>query len=70
MHVYLQLHDAAKKKFAKCDHIDVDWGVGEEEEDIYQTPVIESIPAVESSKKTDATGNIAEKGDLYVFTTS
>ena len=41
----MQLTDALKKKFAKCDHIDVDWGVGdggEGEEDIYQTPVIDS----------------------------
>ena len=37
--------DALKKKFTKCDHIDVDWGVGdggEGEEEIYQTPVIDS----------------------------
>ena len=41
----LQLTDALKKKFTKCDHIDVDWGVGdggEGEEEIYQTPVIDS----------------------------
>lgn len=40
----MQLNDALKKKFTKCDHIDVDWGVGyggEGEEEIYQTPVID-----------------------------
>lgn len=41
-----QLQDAAKKKFAKCDHIDIDWGVstGEQEEEIYQTPIVDSQP--------------------------
>ena len=41
----IQLTDALKKKLTKCDHIDVDWGVGdggEGEEEIYQTPVIDS----------------------------
>jgi len=37
------LQDASRKKFTKCDHIDVDWGVAEEgEEEIYQTPITES----------------------------
>lgn len=42
-HTYPQLQDASRKKFTKCDHIDVDWGVAEEgEEEIYQTPITES----------------------------
>lgn len=35
-----QIQDASKKKFSKCEHIDVDWGVSgpEGDNDIYQTP--------------------------------
>lgn len=55
-----QLQDAVKKKFTKCDHIDVDWGVGEEEEDIYQTPVVDSLPTG-TMKKSDTTGDLADK---------
>ena len=43
--MHSQLTDALKKKFTKCDHIDVDWGVGDGgEEEIYQTPIIEGQP--------------------------
>ena len=48
MYTCLQLTDALKKKFTKCDHIDVDWGVGdggEGEEEIYQTPIIDTQPS-------------------------
>ena len=57
----VQLQDAGKKKFSKCDHIDVDWGVGEEgEEDIYQTPIIDSQqPPAPSIKHGGTTDNIA-----------
>ena len=48
----IQLQDAAKSKFAKCDHIDIDWGVsGEQEEDIYQTPILDSQPAPATSEQ-------------------
>ncbi|XP_011402926.1 PREDICTED: arf-GAP with SH3 domain, ANK repeat and PH domain-containing protein 2-like [Amphimedon queenslandica] len=36
------LQDASKKKYSKCEHIDIDWGVSNgdcENESIYQTPV-------------------------------
>ena len=59
--ILVQLQDAGKKKFSKCDHIDVDWGVGEEgEEDIYQTPIIDSQqPPAPSIKHGGTTDNIA-----------
>ena len=34
------LEDAAKKKFSKCEHIDVDWGVEDDDNDLYQVPVV------------------------------
>ena len=37
-----QLQDASRKKYSKCEHIDIDWGVSNgdcESESIYQTPV-------------------------------
>lgn len=48
------LQDASKKKFTKCDHIDVDWGVGDQEgeEEIYQTPVIDSQPSAVPAPQT------------------
>ncbi len=52
-----------KKKFAKCDHIDVDWGVAEEEEDIYQTPVVE-VAATGTMKKSETTGDLVDKGEI------
>lgn len=39
---FSQLQDASRKKFGKCEHIDIDWGVSNgdcENESIYQTPV-------------------------------
>lgn len=61
----LQLQDGAKKKFTKCEHIDVDWGVGgaEGEEDIYQTPVGggfigRSISPGGGIKRSETTGNL------------
>ena len=39
---FSQLQDASRKKFGKCEHIDIDWGVNNgdcENESIYQTPV-------------------------------
>ena len=71
-----QLQDAAKKKFSKCEHIDVDWGVGNDEEDIYQTPVIDSQPAAITSqplttggsiKKSETTGNFAGRKSLLAW---
>ncbi len=69
-----QLTDALKKKFTKCDHIDVDWGVGdggEGEEEIYQTPVIDSqmssaVPGPSAGsdgtlKKSETVGNFQEE---------
>ena len=70
----LQLTDALKKKFTKCDHIDVDWGVGdggEGEEEIYQTPVIDSqmssaVPGPSAGsdgtlKKSETVGSFQEE---------
>jgi hypothetical protein len=69
-----QLSDALKKKFTKCDHIDVDWGVGdggEAEEEIYQTPVIDSqmssaVPGPSAGsdgtlKKSETVGNFQDE---------
>lgn len=69
-----QLTDALKKKFTKCDHIDVDWGVGdggEGEEEIYQTPVIDSqtssaVPGPSAGsdgtlKKSETVGSFLEE---------
>lgn len=63
--------DALKKKFTKCDHIDVDWGVGdggEGQEDIYQTPVIDAQSSSASGygpegtlKKSETVGSFPEE---------
>ena len=66
--------DAAKKKFTKCDHIDVDWGVGdggEGDEEIYQTPVVDmqsnsSVPGPSAGgegtlKKSETVGSFQEQ---------
>ena len=67
IHTHTQLQDAAKKKFTKCEHIDVDWGVGDQEEDIYQTPLVDMQPPEGGMKKSETTGNIAG-GGLYTLT--
>jgi Arf-GAP/SH3 domain/ANK repeat/PH domain-containing protein len=63
------LQDAEKKKFGKCEHIDVDWGVEDEDDEIYQTPTLVSQPLPSpnlqhhhgsSIKRSDTTGNISE----------
>ena len=57
------MSDALKKKFTKCDHIDVDWGVGdggEGEEEIYQTPVVDA----QSSSATPSSGGLGSEGIL------
>ena len=57
--------DALKKKFTKCDHIDVDWGVGdggEGEEDIYQTPVVDAQSS--SASQGPSTGGHGPEGTL------
>ena len=63
-----QLQDAEKKKFGKCEHIDVDWGVEDEDDEIYQTPTLVSQPLPSpnlqhhhgsSIKRSDTTGNIS-----------
>ena len=63
MVIYIQLQDAERKKFSKCEHIDVDWGVDDEDEEIYQTPTTSSQPQPPQSsasiKRSDTTGNIA-----------
>ena len=74
MHVRAQLTDALKKKFTKCDHIDVDWGVGDGggEEEIYQTPIIDgqqnsAVPAPSSGgtegtlKKSETVGSFQDE---------
>ncbi|XP_064381820.1 arf-GAP with SH3 domain, ANK repeat and PH domain-containing protein 1-like isoform X2 [Halichondria panicea] len=63
------LQDASKKKFSKCEHIDVDWGVGGDgEEDIYQIPVAPSTsPSGDSSlKRSETTGNMADDVSVVV----
>ena len=65
--MFPQLLEAEKKKFGKCEHIDVDWGVEDEEDDIYQTPTLASQPLSSpnlqhhgtSIKRSDTTGNIS-----------
>lgn len=62
------LQDAGKNKFSKCEHIDLDWGVGiEGEEEIYQTPMLDSTlgatPPAASIKKSDTSGNLSDKND-------
>ena len=61
----LQLQDAEKKRFGKCEHIDVDWGVEDDDDEIYQTPtpVSQPLPSPKiqhgpSIKRSDTTGNI------------
>lgn len=73
----VQLHDASKNKFSKCEHIDLDWGVGVEgEEEIYQTPVplqVDSAtaggggvshvppPSMHVMKRSDTSGNLSDR---------
>ena len=55
-----QLVEAERKKFAKCEHIDIDWGVDGEEEEIYQIPTTVSKPQPTGGiKRSDTTGNIS-----------
>ena len=62
-----QLQDAEKKKFGKGEHIDIDWGVEDEDDEIYQTPTLASQPLPSpnlphhgsSIKRSDTTGNIS-----------
>jgi len=66
-----KLQDAAKNKFSKCEHIDLDWGVGGEgDEEIYQTPILEPQSATMSAtpapflmvmKRSDTSGNLSDK---------
>ena len=63
--VVVQLQDAERKKFGKCEHIDMDWGVDGDDEDIYQTPTTASQPQPSSSiKRSDTTGNISGEGQV------
>lgn len=70
----LQLQDALRKKLTKCEHIDIDWGVGGEgEEEIYQTPTVDSVsvplvslvpgPDGDSStfKRSETAGNLQDE---------
>lgn len=51
------LQESERKKLSKCEHIDIDWGVDGEEEEIYQIPTTASQP--QPIKRSDTTGNIA-----------
>lgn len=61
--LYVQLVEAERKKFGKCEHIDIDWGVDGEEDEIYQIPTTVSKPQPMASpggiKRSDTTGNIS-----------
>lgn len=70
-----QLQDAGKNKFSKCEHIDLDWGVGGEgEEEIYQIPLTptnvdqhQHPPHPPAIKRSDTSGNLTDqKGQLGV----
>lgn len=53
------LEDAAKKKFTKCEHIDVDWGVEDDNSDVYQVPVV-TPPHPGGMKRSGTDGALVE----------
>ena len=71
--VCCQLNDAERKKFAKCEHIDIDWGVDDEDEEIYQIPTTASQPQPSPKspeggiRRSDTTGNIAGTYSCLLF---
>ena len=74
VYVTSQLQDAAKNKFSKCEHIDLDWGVGGDADDeIYQIPLTPTNVDHQASllapmRRSDTSGNISDKkGELNVF---
>ena len=60
-----QLQESERKKLSKCEHIDIDWGVDGEEEEIYQIPTTASQP--QPIKRSDTTGNIAGSEENMSF---
>ena len=55
-----QLQDAVKGKLSRCEHIDIDWGVGQtdQDDDIYHTPAeLKSSGAMKRSGTADNLNN-------------
>ena len=73
--MHAQLTDALKRKFTKCDHIDVDWAVvNSDEEEIYQTSITygqqnSAVPAPSSGgtegilRKSETVGSFQDEQD-------
>lgn len=64
--VFHQLQDAARNKFTKCEHIDIDWGVAaiEQEEDIYHTPGVLQGGGMKRSETADNLSSNGSSGSV------